>query len=675
MNRLSDYFLTNQKVCTYENIKYAHNYSTSQQSILNTYKNSIKNNLRNHKINTSIENNELLKLNSIFENYKETNNTDLFCYELIKYKSSLKNKKSQFQNFNKINNSSYLNPLYEINIDPYTINDQLKNFQLNSDYNQLLVQLDLLYFGKYMNHNLISLGIIQHKFSQFHFPSSNILNQKLCTLSNFLENINYYIDNQHLSDKIILPIQFIQIKETLLSILLENVSKINNISKTKQLIVSNIEKISFSMTEILKKPNTKKYAVNELFIIPFQFHNNKLEKLKKTSEIKKYSKDIKAYVQQYKNLKEFFKNNFDDQDENIANMKYSEEVLYLLLHLHIQLVYQCYNTYIDKLTSLIHQFSISSNSDLQHLNFKKANKFIENLTNSTYKFKLILLNNMMNLFLPNNVSNNFYGLDLMNQGYYVLKSSSFLNDHILKKYPLFRNRYREDLLSHFIIQTKNKHDYYDKREILELGTYYCYNKYIHSGLTIFSKYFDKFQHVIQMNMILINYLKKYFEKCTLIENLKTIMNNYSYITSKNLDTDQQKYLETILYQYFKENLEKSSKAIIKIIMHKKLNQNYNEKNKNHKNKNHKNKNHQIQNNHKQNNYKQNNYKQNNHINKLSNEQKEIELLKSKLYYVHAHIIFKVIEYILVNIDLKNKLIQKCSILEKDFTKIIRQKSK
>ena len=661
MNRLSNYFLTYQKVCNYEDIKHAHNYSTSQHSILDTYKNSIKNNLINHKINTSIENNELLKLNSIFENYKETNNTDLFCYELIKYKFSLKDKKSQFQNFNKINNSSYLNPLYEIDIDPYTINDQLKNFKLNNDYNQLLVQLDLLYFGKYMNHNLISLGIIQHKFSHFHFPTTNIVNQKFCTLSNFLENINYYIDTNHISDKIILPIHFIQMNDTLLSILLENVSKINDVSKTKQLIISNIEKVSFSMTEILKKPNTKKkYAVNELFILPFQFHNNKLEKLKKSSEIKKYSKDIKTYIQQYQNLKDFFKNHFDDKDKNIENMKYSEEVLYLLLHLHIQLMYQCYNTYIDKLTSLIHQFSISSNSDLQHLNFKKANKFIENLTNSTYKFKLILLNNMMNLFLPNNVSNNFYGLDLMSQGYYVLKSSSFLNDHILEKYPLFRNRHREELLSHFIIQTKNKHDYYDKREILELGTYYCHNKYIHNGLTIFSKYFDKFQHVIQMNMILISYLKKYFEKCTIIENLKIIMNNYSYITSKTLDADQKKYLETILYQYFKENLEKSSKAIIKIMMHKKLNHDGKNKNKNNKNKNNINKKYQ---------------KQNNNSNILSNEQKEMELLKSKLYYVQAHIIFKVIEYILVNIDIKNKLIQKCSMLEKDFTKIIRQKLK
>jgi len=666
MNRLSNYFLTYQKVCNYEDIKHARNYAASQHSILDTYKNSIKNNLINHKINTSIENNELLKLNSIFENYKETNNTDLFCYELIKYKFSLKDKKSQFQNFNKINNSSYLNPLYEIDIDPYTINDQLKNFKLNNDYNQLLVQLDLLYFGKYMNHNIISLGIIQHKFSHFHFPTTNIVNQKFCTLSNFLENINYYIDTNHISDKIILPIHFIQMNDTLLSILLENVSKINDVSKTKQLIISNIEKVSFSMTEILKKPNTKKkYAVNELFILPFQFHNNKLEKLKKSSEIKKYSKDIKTYIQQYQNLKDFFKNHFDDKDKNIENMKYSEEVLYLLLHLHIQLMYQCYNTYIDKLTSLIHQFSISSNSDLQHLNFKKANKFIENLTNSTYKFKLILLNNMMNLFLPNNVSNNFYGLDLMSQGYYVLKSSSFLNDHILEKYPLFRNRHREELLSHFIIQTKNKHDYYDKREILELGTYYCHNKYIHNGLTIFSKYFDKFQHVIQMNMILISYLKKYFEKCTIIENLKIIMNNYSYITSKTLDADQKKYLETILYQYFKENLEKSSKAIIKIMMHKKLNHDGKNKNKNNKNKNNINKN----------NINKKYQKQNNNSNILSNEQKEMELLKSKLYYVQAHIIFKVIEYILVNIDIKNKLIQKCSMLEKDFTKIIRQKLK
>ena len=183
MNRLSNYFLTYQKVCNYEDIKHARNYAASQHSILDTYKNSIKNNLINHKINTSIENNELLKLNSIFENYKETNNTDLFCYELIKYKFSLKDKKSQFQNFNKINNSSYLNPLYEIDIDPYTINDQLKNFKLNNDYNQLLVQLDLLYFGKYMNHNLISLGIIQHKFSHFHFSTTNIVNQKFCTLS------------------------------------------------------------------------------------------------------------------------------------------------------------------------------------------------------------------------------------------------------------------------------------------------------------------------------------------------------------------------------------------------------------------------------------------------------------------------------------------------------------
>ena len=628
------YFLTNKIICNYEDIKNYYNYPSTQKSILYSFKNSIKQNMKLNNVNNSIENNELKKIDIIFENFKISNNIGLFCYELIKYKYNLKNKTAQFSKFNKLNNEVYLNPLYQINIEPSSINSQLKSFSLNNDYKNLLVQLDILYYGKNMNHKLYSIGLIYHKFSNFTFSLSNKVYEKFCTITEFFKNINYFLKKDNIKENIKLPIFFINLSETLQNILLENTKNINDISNLKEIINSNINNLSIKFLDILKKPDTKKEKViiKEEYIIPYKFKDNKFIPLK-LSEIKQLSKNLDEYLKSYNEIFDFFQLNFDYNNELIKKTENSLNVLYLLLHLHIKLFYDIYNQYINNLTLLLHSFSVSSNNNLHNLNFRNSSKYIDGLSLSLYKLKLIMLNNMVNIFLPSN-TNNYYGVELDNNGFYIIKNNRFLNNTIYDYYPLFRNINIEKNLINFFIDVKNKYDMYDKKELLELGTQYYNNKYIHNGLSIFTKYFNKFKHVINGTIIIINNIKKYFNKCILIENLKVINNNYSYIISKNLDNDEQKYIEDILYNFFKENLENSSLSIIKILENK---------------------------------------KSNNKEKMLSIENKENEILKSKIYYNNALITFQVIEYILVNINVKNNLIQKCSILQNNFTKIMSKK--
>lgn len=633
---LFDYFLTNGIVCNYNDFIKILNYTYPSKSILSVYKNNIN---RNIKSNKYFDNADLKKINNIFDKFRIYNDINLFCYELIHFKHNVKyriehlnkmnnsNKIKNINNINKLNHSksnSYLNPLNDLDLKKNIINRNINYYTVGSNTsNDLKNQLDILYYGKYINNNLPSLGVISNKFSATTPTgiSSVKMYKSFCDFfPNFFKD---YINTPAEKPNFIinLPISELKIEETISDILVNETKNINNINKIKDILKGSIDKIKNINLVNLLKIDSKKDILKDKYFIPYIIDkSNNIEYIKKKSDIKTHFKTENSYKNTFKLIYNYI-------DANIKKPKiimYFDKLLALYLYLQIELYYDLYKLYIRRLTDTLIKLSTSSDPNLNKLNFKDATIYVNNLDISLLKFKKILLNNFYNLFVPTKIDNN-YGIMLnVDTGVNEIDpGADLIGNKIAEEYPLFHS----NTLLPFIINFK-KYDIYDKTSSLEIGTLCYNNKYFSYAINIYKNYLHKYSYIDTSNLHVINYIKKYFEKCVIIEQLKKITDKKSYLVKENLDSEQKVNLENILFTFFKDNFEKSSKSLLGASTYNKFSIN-----------------------------------------------KEIELFKSKIYYNISKITFKIIEHVLANIELKNKLLRKCTILEENYTKIISKKIK
>ena len=633
---LFDYFLTNGIVCNYNDFIKILNYTYPSKSILSVYKNNIN---RNIKSNKYFDNADLKKINNIFDKFRIYNDINLFCYELIHFKHNVKyriehlnkmnnsNKIKNINNINKLNHSksnSYLNPLNDLDLKKNIINRNINYYTVGSNTsNDLKNQLDILYYGKYINNNLPSLGVISNKFSATTPTgiSSVKMYKSFCDFfPNFFKD---YINTPAEKPNFIinLPISELKIEETISDILVNETKNINNINKIKDILKGSIDKIKNINLVNLLKIDSKKDILKDKYFIPYIIDkSNNIEYIKKKSDIKTHFKTENSYKNTFKLIYNYI-------DANIKKPKiimYFDKLLALYLYLQIELYYDLYKLYIRRLTDTLIKLSTSSDPNLNKLNFKDATIYVNNLDISLLKFKKILLNNFYNLFVPTKIDNN-YGIMLnVDTGVNEIDpGADLIGNKIAEEYPLFHS----NTLLPFIINFK-KYDIYDKTSSLEIGTLCYNNKYFSYAINIYKNYLHKYSYIDTSNLHVINYIKKYFEKCVIIEQLKKITDKKSYLVKENLDSEQKVNLENILFTFFKDNFEKSSKSLLSASTYNKFSIN-----------------------------------------------KEIELFKSKIYYNISKITFKIIEHVLANIELKNKLLRKCTILEENYTKIISKKIK
>ena len=641
---LFDYFLTNGIVCDYNDFIKMLDYSYSSKSILSVYKNNIN---RNIKSNKYFDNADLKKINNIFDNFRIYNDVNLFCYELIHFKHNIKyriehlnkmnnsnkinniNKLNKLNNINKLNHSksnSYLNPLNDLDLKKNIINRNINYYTVGSNTsNDLKNQLDILYYGKYINNNLPSLGVISNKFSASMYTSVSPIKMYKSICDFFANFFKDYITNEKPIFIINLPISELKIEETISDILTNEIININNINKIKDILKGSIDKIKHINLGLLLKIDVQKDIIKDIikdkYIVPYIIDkSNDIEYLKKKS-------DIKTHFYTENNYKTTFKKIYNYIETNIKKPKssiYFDKLLALYLYLQIELYYDIYKLYIRRLTNTLIKLSTSSDPNLNKLNFKDATMYVNNLDISLLKFKKILLNNFYNLFIPTKIDNN-YGIILnVDKGVNEIDpGADLIGNKIAEEYPLFHS----NTLLPFIINFK-KYDIYDKTTSLEIGTLCYNNKYFSYAINIYKNYLHKYSYVDASNLHVINYIKKYFEKCVIIEQLKKIKDKKTYLVKEILDSEQKVNLENILFTFFKDNFEKSSKSLLSASTYNKFSIN-----------------------------------------------KEIELFKSKIYYNISKITFKIIEHVLANIELKNKLLRKCTILEENYTKIISKKIK
>ena len=561
-------------------------------------------------------------------------------------------------NYNIINNSkkniSYNNP----------INFKNKNNLLNKDffinsinstiynikYTEIAISTNILLIGNIINNSLPSIGLVDIIFYPPPYPIPK-LPITIVSFINTIINNNIDIENQ-------IPLKSLKIGETISSILLNVKGNINNIdnnifnkekftNKDMDLLIKNmIKNIKIDIKDIfIKKSNDKKKnIIQKEYIIPYKFKDpaftsDEIIYISKTSEIENI-KDINLHNKTV-TINVIKKINSNPSEK--LNEKYYKNILACFLFYIIRIFYDILNEYINKIDALLTQILDIKEKRFGILNIKDAFEYTSLLKTSLYKFKLILLNNFYQLFIPSKILKNNYGMEKdLNNCYIPEINSMFLNSNqdIFNNYP-----FKLDIMSNitttelntFILNIKENNDIYNTNDILEFGGY-SFNKEI---MKISTKKINKYYTLLQKNnnftlfiidKLINNFIVKEnipYELISDLESEEPIMKKSSLNPE---ETD--KIMKFLLYK-FNYNIEKSTNYYIKLL--------------------------DIRNKIKE------SKKMN--VSTLYNIE-EIYKLCFKLYYIKASCIIPITENILNDIKLKNTLLMEYSKIKKLFEKII-----
>jgi hypothetical protein len=519
-----------------------------------------------------------------------------FFISLINFKDIISSNKKFIDNFiditkniknnNKYNqyteNLFYYNPInskclennFLINS---VINNLLQNYNFNDDNEEELVKisLDILQYGDIINISLPSIGVIQKKYSLInsgHIP--------FIKYTNYLDFFQEIINNQTIEGKPLkrnIPLLSLNIGDTLADILLNisknelfnNIDNINYNNTIKNLISNLINKIDINLHDIYYK-NDK---IKPEFIIPYEFNI-------RTFEVKEFNKTSSSKIKDFNNL---FKHNNDiilfvinelTINRNYLEKKNYKNVLACYLYYIINVLYEILYNYINKIDIILQNLLMSKDKRFKILNIEDAFQYTTLLKESLIKFKFILLNNFYELFLPNNYTENSYGMKLNSNNHYV-PDSEFMSDKIIDNYPFWIDTNKivtyningsfESTLN-FICTIKNKKDIYNNIN-LEFGGLVFNSRIQNYSIKFLKEYYTKLNNSNKFNLFCIDKIIYSFNVNKSIPfeliyfnlnlNIRNLMSN------KNLSLDDKIMLERLLLHKYEENIDKSSKYFIK----------------------------------------------------------------------------------------------------------------
>lgn len=429
-------------------------------------------------------------------------------------------------------NISYLNPIIVPIVKPDISNKVLSKIISEKDDSKIIKQaVDNAYLGYRFNVSLPSIG-----------PILSIFNEgSTCNLSNFIFNIINYKGTTKLSSYI--PIIGQDVSEVLSKILIEKSSNnmwndiiINNKgsnNKTYQFLNRYFVNAETETNSLMYDVLFQDKKVKKKYIVPYEITNGT-----STSDPTDFTIKISGTVSythssnddREATITSFFEKNnekiinilkkiydfstFNTQIDTIMNKPNVKNLMASYLFSIINLFYDLYKRYIDKLNNII--ISLTSMDIAKSLNIKSAFEYIELLNTSLYNFKLILLNDFYNLFHPASFSKNNYGMELNKDGYFVpennlLTGNEFIwNNYLLREKDL-TNPNNIYSIANFVLLNKGTVDLYDSRQFLEMGIYMDKKrtKYL---IQILNQYFTKITNKNNFNIFLTELLERYFKE-------------------------------------------------------------------------------------------------------------------------------------------------------------------
>jgi hypothetical protein len=599
-------------------------------------------------------------ISDIYFEYLKNNNIELFVKNLIYTKDETNKMKYSIDNYfalqkninyNIINNNkdiSYNNPInYKILpslLDKDFFVKSINKTIYNKETDKIFKCITILLTGNIINNSLPSIGLVKN-----YIDPSKTINK---TIVEFIEQILNYNKDDNITK---IPFLELDIGKTISSILLNikdsenldeenifyDINKFNN-TQMSNLIENMIDNIQINLNDIfLKKHNNKKIdKIKPEYIVPYKYDSTKKEIVQITKlDIEKY-KTIDKLMDDNRKIvfhviNEVYK--ISPSSSSNLNKKNYKNVLASFLFVNILIIYDVLKHYIEHIDKILMELTNTKEKRFSILNIKDAFNYTNLLTNSLYKFKLILLNNFYNLFIPSTISKNNYGMERdINECYIPELNSVFLNtnEYIYSNYPFkeyddtstpkkFINIILNDFLSNFILNIKDKYDIYDKKYILEFGGYSFDKDTMKISTKIINEYFTLLQKYNNFVLFIIdklidNFMVKQNIPYELIDEL-----NYKYplITKKILTPSEEDQIKKYLLYNLNLNIEKSTNYYIKLL--------------------------NIRNKKKQ--------TKKNNINVLYNVE-EIYKLCFKIYYIKASCIIQIVENIMQDLKVKNSII-------------------
>jgi hypothetical protein len=458
-------------------------------------------------------------------------------------------------------NLRYENPVIHNNaLTPIqSLNDILSEYDRNEK-----TAIDNIILGHNINFSLPSIGPICSIYTPIadKCDISTLIYTLITTDSgvyppNYLEHIPLFKQN---------------IIETLSNILLEN-NKENNLwnikignsnnNKTLKYIKTYFKSVNVSLGDIFFDAT----SIKKKYFIPYKQEDPTKDKIIETSSIPQTTitplEKIKELIDTNNNIINYVKDQIDANGFNYLNRLFIKNILCCYVFYVINIFYDFYKKYIDKLNDVIINISISKYG--KELNISAGFKYIERLNISLLNFKKILLNDFYELFLPSTTVNNNYGMILNKDGFYV-PAGPFIssNDDIVKNFPfkqkiLYRNK--DDnikSLINFILLGKSRTDYYDDNLILELGGFSYNNIITRSSISILNNFFDVYKKKNNLNIYLIELLEKFLKEysCDVLNNnLITNIIDETTLSKKEKDFEE----------YYKKNLFSSATYFIEVL--------------------------------------------------------------------------------------------------------------
>ena len=445
-------------------------------------------------------------------------------------------------------NISFLNPVIIPTIKP-GISDKILSKIIDEKNDSKLIKqgIDNVYLGNRFNISLPSIG-----------PIINIFNDgSKYNLSELMFKIINYKSNVKLSDYI--PIIGQNINDILCKILIEKIS--NNM--WNDIIIDNKSSNNKTYTFIKRYFNNvqsqsiiydvlfQEKKVKKKYIIPYEVTNgSSSDPLDFTIKIISHlTPSHSSNDDKDTGINDFFtKTNekiifilkriyetsgFNTQIETIMDKPNVKNLMVTYVFLMINLFYDIYKKYIDKLNDII--INLSSMEIGKSLNIKNAFEYIELLNTSLYNFKLILLNDFYNLFQPASYSKNNYGMEINKDGYFVPENNILTdNFYIWSNYPLqfkeIDNPNNKYSIANFMLLNKGTIDLYNSRQYLEMGVYID-NKTTKYLIQILNQYYNKITNKNNLNIFLTELLERYYK-----ENFypSLVIKLIEFIESKNL---------------------------------------------------------------------------------------------------------------------------------------------
>lgn len=642
-------------------------------SILSDYKDEITKFIAKNKLDKE-QLQKIKILENISKNYyeklisnTETNNFDkeieIYYKEIVLFKDIITKNKLYIKQFNNVlqnftaksikiynNKLSYRNPfnIEKLKLDNFDKTSYFNKINSVNTKNNFKKSLDILTQGNNINLSIPSIGLIDNIFykSKEHvlFPCYINFISKIISI----KEINHQT-NENISS--VIPFKALDLDSVLSKLLLSTSNKNNN-NSVKKILKNMITRISVDLNDIFYVTNKNKI-------------NNKITKKVKNEYIIPYKYDIKGEfnyiskidIERYRDVKTLLKLNNDlvikvikntfNEHNNQKGIKELEKknyknILACYMFYIINLIYDILKNYLDKIDNIIKDIALSKNTLFGILNIKDTYEFTSSLKMSLYKFKLILLNNFYYLFIPANILSGNYGMELDEYNCFVILST-ILNDtnSIYEKYP-FRKTINSGtldeiinvdtiLLKKFILNTNNNYDIYNSKFLLEFGGWSFNYSITKKACTFLSEYYSILEKSNIFSIfiidIIVNNTNK--DKKIPIELINTLNSLETLMIRNDLTKDEKYDLEIKIYSIFDNLMEKSTNYWNKIHNLKK--------------------------------------KDSKHMNNET-----IFLLCFNTFFIKAESILRIIKYKISDINLKNKLIEKCSKRKKYYEEIIKK---